>query len=81
MSVPVYSHHIFIFPFQWDYIAHSSGKGDSPYRERTSLEAFDRVFSEVSPLKRTYFEIDTCAEHYSEYLAKFFSMTLLLRLL
>lgn len=67
MSVPVYSRHIFIFPFQWDYIAHSSGKGDSPYRERTSLEAFDRVFSEVSPLKRIYFEIDTCAEHYSEY--------------
>ncbi|KGN71407.1 hypothetical protein [Porphyromonas sp. COT-239 OH1446] len=67
MSVPVYSRHIFIFPFQWDYIAHSSGKGDSPYRERTSLEAFDRVFSEVSPLRRTYFEIGTSAEHYSEY--------------
>lgn len=67
MQLAGHSRHIFIFPFQWDYIAHSSGKGDSPYRERTSLEAFNRVFSEVSPLKRTYFEIGTSAEHYSEY--------------
>ncbi|MDO4691978.1 MAG: hypothetical protein Q4A64_03785 [Porphyromonadaceae bacterium] len=67
MQLAGHSRHIFIFPFQWDYIAHSSGKGDSPYRERTSLKAFDSVFSKVSPLKRTYFEIGTSAEHYSEY--------------
>lgn len=67
MQLAGHSRHIFIFPFQWDYIAHSSGKGDSPYRKRTRLEDFDDVFSKVSPLKRTYFEIGTSAEHYSEY--------------
>lgn len=62
-----HSRHIFIFPFQWDYLASSAHKGDTPYRDRTSLKAFDRVFSKVSPLRRTYFEIGTSAEHYSEY--------------
>ena len=63
-----HSRHVFIFPFQWDYIDSSSSKKESiPYARRTDLDAFDRLFTKVSPLKRRYFEIGASAEHYSEY--------------
>lgn len=63
-----YSRHIFIFPFQWDYIDSSSSEKESiPYARRTDLDAFDRLFTKVSPLKRRYFEIGASVEHYSEY--------------
>ena len=63
-----YSRHIFIFPFQWDYIDSSSSEKESiPYARRTDLDAFDRLFTKVSPLKRRYFEIGASVGHYSEY--------------
>ncbi|KGN96601.1 hypothetical protein HQ39_00645 [Porphyromonas sp. COT-108 OH2963] len=68
METPKHSRHIFIFPFQWDYIDHPSGKKkNTSYGKRTDLDAFDRLFTKVSPLKRRYFEIGLSAEHYSEY--------------
>ncbi|KGN94593.1 hypothetical protein [Porphyromonas gulae] len=68
MSSTTHSRHIFIFPFQWDCIESSSGrKEDSSYGRRTDLDTFDRLFSQVSPLRRRYFEIGECTEHYNEY--------------
>lgn len=59
-----YSRHIFIFPFQWDYI---TKKKHASYSERTDIKKFDELFSEVSPLKRHYFEIGASEERYNEY--------------
>lgn len=63
-----YSRHIFIFPFQWDYIGHKvSKKEDLSYNQRTDIEAFDRIFTQETKLKRTFFEINDSAIHYNEY--------------
>ncbi|WP_373804437.1 hypothetical protein [Bacteroides heparinolyticus] len=60
--------HIFIFPFQWDYIGRKvSPKEHIPYNDRADIRAFDRLYSEVSPLKRSYFKIGQSAKYYNEY--------------
>ncbi|WP_025843345.1 hypothetical protein [Porphyromonas gingivicanis] len=64
MENNAYSRHIFIFPFQWDYIAK---KKYPSYNDRTDIKKFDELFSEVSPLKRHYFEIGASEERYNEY--------------
>lgn len=64
MEAETYSRHIFIFPFQWDYI---EKRGYASYNERTDIKKFDKLFSAVSPLKRQYFEIGASEERYNEY--------------
>ena len=64
MGAETYSRHIFIFPFQWDYI---EKRGYASYNERTDIKKFDKLFSAVSPLKRQYFEIGASEERYNEY--------------
>lgn len=63
-----YSRHIFIFPFQWDYIGRQvSQKGDLSYNERTDIDAFDRIFRQETKLKRSFFEIRDSHTRYNEF--------------
>lgn len=67
METKLYSYHTFMFPFQWDFIEHQRINQYSSYSARTNMKQFDKIFSKISELKKTPFQINNSSEKYNEF--------------
>lgn len=73
-----YSHHIFLFPFQWDFKSSNAPLKDIPFDERTNLDSIERLmeYQTLSTCnkaveihkrwKRSVFKVDS-PEDYNQY--------------
>lgn len=55
--LPLYSHHIFIFPFKWDYLPKGKNILDTSYSQRTNLKDLENVMEANSNWDKSSFKI------------------------
>lgn len=56
-DAPLYSHHIFIFPFKWDHLPAGKALSDTSYASRTDLGALKRVMENREEWELSSFQI------------------------
>lgn len=54
---PLYSHHIFTFPFQWDHLPKGNTLGDVSFSNRTKLDFVEETLQTTEKWKASPFEI------------------------